>query len=103
MLFSVKESVYKAWFPLTHRWLNFEDASVDIDPVSRTFTARLMVDGPVVNGAPLTGFDGRWLVRDGLIVTAIVVPRCERGRLDGAALRSYHRHHLPDGYLRTSG
>ena len=42
MLFSAKESVYKAWFPLTGRWLNFEDASVDIDPVGRTFNARLL-------------------------------------------------------------
>jgi 4'-phosphopantetheinyl transferase EntD len=75
VLFSAKESVYKAWFPLTRRWLNFEDASVSIDPVDRTFTVRLLVDGPVVNGAALTGFDGRWLVRDGLIVTTIVMPR----------------------------
>ncbi len=73
ILFSAKESVYKAWFPLTRRWLNFEDASVNIDPVNRTFTARLLVDGPVVNGALLTGFDGRWLVSNGLIVTAIVI------------------------------
>lgn len=75
MLFSAKESVYKAWFPLTGRWLGFEEASIDIDAVRGTFTARLLVDGPVVNGAVLTGFDGRWLVSDGLIVTAIVVPR----------------------------
>jgi 4'-phosphopantetheinyl transferase EntD len=81
MLFSAKESVYKAWFPLAQRWLNFEDAAVDIDPVSRAFTARLLVDGPVVNGAALTAFDGRWLVGDGLIITAIVV-RSER---DGGA------------------
>jgi len=73
MLFSAKESVYKAWFPLTRRWLGFEEASVTIDPVRRTFTARLLVDGPVVNGALLTGFEGRWLVSDGLIVTAIVI------------------------------
>jgi 4'-phosphopantetheinyl transferase EntD len=73
MLFCAKESVYKAWFPLTHRWLGFEDASVIIDPVNRTFTARLLVDGPVVNGAVITGFGGRWLVSDGLIITAIVV------------------------------
>jgi 4'-phosphopantetheinyl transferase EntD len=73
MLFSAKESVYKAWFPLTRRWLNFEDASVDIDPVRKTFTARLLVDGPVVKGAVLTGFAGRWLVRDGLVITAIVI------------------------------
>jgi 4'-phosphopantetheinyl transferase EntD len=75
MLFSAKESVYKAWFPLARRWLGFEEAAIDFDPVGRTFTARLLVEGPVVNGAVLTGFDGRWLVSDGLIVTAIVIPR----------------------------
>jgi 4'-phosphopantetheinyl transferase EntD len=78
MLFSAKESVYKAWFPLTRRWLNFEDAAVDFDHVNRTFTARLLVDTPMVNGALLTGFEGRWLVRNGLIVTAIVIPRRDR-------------------------
>jgi len=75
MLFSAKESVYKTWFPLTLRWLGFEDASIDIDPANGTFAARLLVDGPVVNGGALTGFEGRWLVSDGLIVTTIVVPR----------------------------
>ena len=73
MLFCAKESVYKAWFPLTRRWLGFDEASVTIDPVNRTFTARLLVDGPVVNGAVVTGFEGRWLVSGGLITTAIVV------------------------------
>jgi 4'-phosphopantetheinyl transferase EntD len=76
LLFSAKESVYKAWFPLTRRWLNFEDACIDIDPVNRTFTAQLLVDGPIVNGAALTGFEGRWLVSNGLIVTTIVIPWC---------------------------
>lgn len=73
MLFCIKESTYKAWFPLTRRWLGFEDACVDIDPAGRTFTARLLVAGPVVNGAAVTGFASRWLVGDGLIVTAIAV------------------------------
>ncbi len=75
MLFSAKESVYKAWFPLARRWLGFDDAAVDFNPAKRTFTARLLVDGPVVNGTALTGFDGRWLVANGLIATAIVIPR----------------------------
>jgi 4'-phosphopantetheinyl transferase EntD len=83
MLFCVKESVYKAWFPLTRRWLGFEDASVDIDPVGGTFTARLLTSGPVVNGAPLTGFEGRWLVRDGLIATAIVITAAGTGASHG--------------------
>jgi 4'-phosphopantetheinyl transferase EntD len=73
MLFCVKESVYKAWFPLTRRWLGFEEASVDIDPVTGTFTARLLVEGPVVNGSALTAFQGRWLVSNGLIATAIAI------------------------------
>jgi enterobactin synthetase component D / holo-[acyl-carrier protein] synthase len=74
MLFCAKETVYKAWFPLTLRWLGFEDAVVDFDPVGQTFTARLLVDGPAVNGAALRGFTGRWLVSDGYIVTTIVIP-----------------------------
>jgi 4'-phosphopantetheinyl transferase EntD len=75
LLFCAKESVYKAWFPLTHRWLGFEEASIEIDPVNGSFGARLLVDGPMVNNSMLAGFEGRWLVSDGFIVTAIVVPR----------------------------
>ncbi len=74
MLFCAKESVYKAWFPLTGRWLGFEDACVDFSPAGQSFTARLLVPGPVVNGQVLTGFTGRWLVSAGLILTAIVIP-----------------------------
>ena len=75
LLFSAKESVYKAWFPLTGRRLRFLDVRVDFDPMRSTFSARLLVDGPVVDGAALTGLDGRWVVGDGLLATAIVVPR----------------------------
>jgi 4'-phosphopantetheinyl transferase EntD len=73
MLFSAKESVYKAWFPLIRRWLGFEEASVDIDPVAGTFTARLLTSGPVINGAVLADFQGRWLVSNCLITTAIAL------------------------------
>jgi 4'-phosphopantetheinyl transferase EntD len=88
MLFSVKESVYKAWFPLTQRWLGFEHASVTIDPGKGTFTVRLLVDGPRFNDRPATGFTGRWLVRGGLIITAIAVPA---------------RGHLPEGKILNCG
>ena len=75
LLFCAKEAVYKAWFPLTRRWLGFKEAAVTISPADGTFTARLLVEGPVVDGRPLAGFTGRWLARDGLILTAIAVPR----------------------------
>lgn len=75
LLFSAKESVYKAWFPLTGRWLGFEDARITIDPDSAGFTARILIDGAVTDGGPpLTGFTGRYLVRDGYVLTAITVP-----------------------------
>ncbi len=73
LLFSAKESVYKAWFPLAERWLGFEDASLTIDPDGGTFSAQLLVAGPVVDGTEVTGFEGRWLVREGLVLSAIGV------------------------------
>ncbi|MGW0534766.1 4'-phosphopantetheinyl transferase family protein [Streptomyces sp. NPDC003032] len=73
LLFSAKESVYKTWFPLTGRWLGFEDAHVELEP-DGTFTARLLVEGPVVEGVELKVFSGQWIVRDGIAATAIVLP-----------------------------
>ena len=74
LLFCAKESVYKAWFPLTGRWLGFEQAAVTVEPQSRTFTARLLEPAEARDGRRLAGFDGRWLVRDGLALTAVTVP-----------------------------
>ena len=73
LLFSAKESVYKAWFPLTGRWLGFEDARVTIDPAG-TFAAEILIDGTTHAGPPLTEMSGRWLVRDGLVLAAIALP-----------------------------
>lgn len=74
LLFSIKESVYKAWFPLAERWLGFEDASVSIDAQQCTFEARLLVTGPLVDGSELSGFGGAWLARDGFLLAAIARP-----------------------------
>ncbi|MCX4783644.1 4'-phosphopantetheinyl transferase family protein [Streptomyces sp. NBC_01264] len=71
LLFSAKESVYKAWFPLTGRPLDFDEAMITPDPSAGTFRARLLVPGPVVNGVRVTAFDGRWRTGNGLLVTAI--------------------------------
>jgi 4'-phosphopantetheinyl transferase EntD len=78
LAFSAKEAVYKAWFPLARRWLGFEDAELTADPLAGTFSVRLGVPGPVVDGRPLAGFAGRWVARDGLIATAVVVPAVHR-------------------------
>ncbi|HEY2223294.1 4'-phosphopantetheinyl transferase family protein [Actinomycetospora sp.] len=73
VLFSAKESVYKTWFPLTGRWLGFEDAELEPAP-DGTFLARLLVEGPTVDGAVVSSFHGRWAVDGGILVTAIALP-----------------------------
>jgi enterobactin synthetase component D / holo-[acyl-carrier protein] synthase len=73
LLFCAKESVYKAWFPLARCWLGFESADIVIDARGGTFTSRLLVPGPLVNGVRLTQMSGRWLADKGLLVTAVVV------------------------------
>jgi 4'-phosphopantetheinyl transferase EntD len=71
LLFSAKESVYKAWFPLAKRWLGFEDAVIVFDPSEGRFTARLLVAGPLLADGPLRSFSGRWMLREGILLTAI--------------------------------
>ncbi|WP_406691426.1 4'-phosphopantetheinyl transferase superfamily protein [Saccharopolyspora sp. ID03-671] len=75
LLFSCKESVYKTWFPVTGEWLGFEDAALEFAPAggaagsaTGTFTARLHK-----TAAGLTGFTGRWMIRDGLVLSAIAL------------------------------
>lgn len=67
LLFSAKESVYKAWFPVARRWLDFEDVDVTISDVGR-FSASVLRPGPIRE------FHGRWATQRGLVATAIAVP-----------------------------
>ena len=78
LLFSAKESVYKAWFPLTGQWLDFSEADIEVSvdaggPLHGGLRAELLVPGPVVGGRRLGHFEGRWTVRRGLAATAITV------------------------------
>jgi 4'-phosphopantetheinyl transferase EntD len=77
ILFCAKEATYKTWFPLTHRWLGFEDArisfEVDGTGTAGTFVSRVLIDPAAEHGPPLEVLRGRWSVRDGLALTAIVL------------------------------
>jgi 4'-phosphopantetheinyl transferase EntD len=75
LLFSAKESVFKVWYPLTGRELDFTEAEIGFAPTGGTFRARLLVPGPVVQGRRLGGFEGRWAAERGLLATAIHLPR----------------------------
>jgi len=77
ILFCAKEATYKAWFPLTGRWLGFEDAHItfDVDDsgFGGGFVARILVDPAARSGPPLVELGGRWSVASGLALTAIVL------------------------------
>lgn len=75
LLFSAKESVFKAWYPLTGIELDFDEAEVEFRRgegtwYRGTFTAQLLRTAPGIPGS----FEGRWLVQDGFAVTAIALP-----------------------------
>jgi len=79
VLFCAKEAVYKAWFPLTRKWLDFTDVSVTTG-VDGTFRARVSDPAPSVDDLAPDGFAGRWLVGRGLIVAATSLrPRQREG------------------------
>lgn len=81
LLFTAKEATYKAWFPLTRRWLGFADAQITLTPTvvdgegaSGTLRSRILVDPHAVDGGPdLVEFHGRWAVRGGYVASAIVL------------------------------
>ncbi|MFD3572173.1 4'-phosphopantetheinyl transferase [Streptomyces sp. NPDC058667] len=75
LLFSAKEAVFKVWYPLTRRELDFGDADVRIDPETGTFTARISLPDHGPDGDRLKVLEGRWLCRDGLVVTAVALRR----------------------------
>lgn len=78
LLFSAKESVYKAWFPsgrrvLAHHHVRVDELVPGSDGGAGTgrFRAALTPSAPVPDGAP-TRFEGRWLVDRGLLLTLAV-------------------------------
>lgn len=68
LLFSAKETTYKAWYPVTKRWLGFEDADITLN-ADGTFHSRILLPD-----TPIAGFTGKWLVQGDVLVTAIAVP-----------------------------
>ena len=99
LLFSAKESVYKTWYPLIGTELDFLDAEISFTETTPSpaapssssassgaspqaageFSARLLrvprPERPQPGQHPVpTSFTGRWLLRDGFLLTAVVLP-----------------------------
>ena len=67
LLFCAKEATYKCWYPMTRRWLDFDEAEIELR-TDGTFTSQLLA-----RPAPVPLFEGRWVERCGYVVTATYV------------------------------
>jgi 4'-phosphopantetheinyl transferase EntD len=69
VLFSIKESVFKAWYPFTGTWAEATHIQIELDPPRETFAANIKVPTPAPSGVRAT-FPGRFLIEDDLVFTA---------------------------------
>ncbi|MEG2714634.1 MAG: 4'-phosphopantetheinyl transferase superfamily protein [Glutamicibacter sp.] len=78
LIFSAKESVFKAWFPLTRQWLDFLECEIRVDAQSHRFHAGIRATGPVAAQHALASMSGRWIAEgprgQGLLGTCVIVP-----------------------------
>jgi 4'-phosphopantetheinyl transferase EntD len=75
LLFSAKEAVFKAWFPLTGRPLGFRDVELAIDLESGRLEARLLVAPAVLEDSEVSTLGGRWCIREGIVCVAVALAR----------------------------
>lgn len=75
LIFCAKESVFKAWFPLTRSWLGFEDVRIEIVPEVGAFRARVFRENVSQREVNLDTFHGRYVLDGGRVMTAVVVWR----------------------------
>jgi 4'-phosphopantetheinyl transferase EntD len=66
LLFSAKEALAKLWYAASGQWLGGHDVAIGPARMG-TFSAHLAAPGPSGGGY----MTGRWLARDGLIITAV--------------------------------
>ncbi|MDO4929410.1 MAG: 4'-phosphopantetheinyl transferase superfamily protein [Corynebacterium sp.] len=67
VLFCAKEATYKAWFPITHRWLGFEHAEIVFNK-DGTFIAYLLI-----RPTPVPFIEGRWAEQDGYVLASTFI------------------------------
>jgi 4'-phosphopantetheinyl transferase EntD len=87
LIYSAKESLYKAWFPITGCWLGFDEAELVIDPRRQSFTAHVSVPLHDVFGPGIGPFVGRFDVACDYILTSVVMQRPTREFVDAPMRR----------------
>jgi 4'-phosphopantetheinyl transferase EntD len=81
LLFSAKESVYKAWFSLAEQNLGLKDVHVVLGPDRGVFSGWVLSNGASVSEAvkPAVSFEGRWMIGGDLMVTTASPKRKDCG------------------------
>ena len=69
LLFSIKEAVYKAYYPLTRQNLGFHDVDVEIDSDSPRFNCRLLK----TSNDMTDNIEGRFIVSGQLVGAAVTI------------------------------
>lgn len=71
VVFSAKESAFKAWFALTACWLDPTGATVRVDRIRSLFTVAVTPQPGLPPDAPMR-FVGRFAIVDGIVLTVAV-------------------------------
>jgi len=78
LLFSAKESAFKAWYPIARTWIDFRDAAFHARPDGHSFDVKLVERLPAISDLGLSTLSGQYIVSTDRIATAITVLRPER-------------------------
>jgi 4'-phosphopantetheinyl transferase EntD len=72
VIFSAKESFYKAQYPSSGRFLNFQDVEVTVEPSDSTFEVRVL-ESPAGHSG-LSSCSGRFLRVEEFVLTGVLIP-----------------------------
>jgi 4'-phosphopantetheinyl transferase EntD len=72
LVFSAKESLYKAWYPITGAWLGFENAIIDLNIRSQCFSVRLRLGDSDHDSIRFIEFNGSFAVTEKHVFTVVV-------------------------------
>lgn len=73
LLFSIKECVYKCFYPSSGRFLDFHDVEVEIHMHAGEFT--VCIQPPILDEQTVAPLRGRFVTQDYLVMTAIELDR----------------------------
>ncbi|MFH9662739.1 4'-phosphopantetheinyl transferase [Streptomyces sp. NPDC017248] len=83
LVFTAKESLFKAWFSVTGQSLGLGEIVVEVNPLSGEFHARTSASPGRGRDALSDRWSGRWMARDGLLVAAVSMRRSGQPQEDG--------------------